>query len=300
MDVTRLRYFVHVATAHSFAVGARLAHVSPPAMSKAIRLLEDEVGAALFERTTRRVTLTAAGEQLLERGRGILAQIDALPEAIAHAGTEVAGELRIAAMEVFSSHVLPTAVAALIRAHAGVTPLIYEMTPDQMERHIALGSLDVGLTIGGGGARGVAYETLGTSPGVIVCGRRHPLYREGRITRADLARHPFVAPSFFQREHLPTLDQFPDAIYPRRVGATIELMQTGLELAVAGAYLGYFPHVSAIHHLRSGRLRALHGLRPGPPFQLRMLLRSGVPPSACVAALTQEIERTLRAAMATA
>jgi DNA-binding transcriptional LysR family regulator len=165
-----------------------------------------------------------------------------------------------------------------------------------MERHLVEGSLDVGLTIGGGGARGVVYESLGESPGVIVCGKRHPLYARGRISRADLERHSFAVPRFFQREHLPSLDQFPESIYPRTQGATIELMQMGIDLAIGGAYLGYFPRISVVHHLRVGVPRALRGLRSGPPFQLRMLLRAQGSAPAAVAALELELRKVLRRA----
>src|ERR1019366_6805831 len=157
MELSHLRYFVHVASSKSFAVGAKRAHVSAPAMSKAVRRLEEELGAPLFERTTRHVALTDAGTRLLLRCREILSQVDAIPGDILGGAGVIGGDLRVAAMEVFSIHLLPTAIAALVRKHPSVIPLVYEMTPDGMERHVEDGSLDLGLTIGGGGARGVVY-----------------------------------------------------------------------------------------------------------------------------------------------
>jgi DNA-binding transcriptional LysR family regulator len=294
MELTHLRYFFHVATTGSFAEGARRSHVTPPAMSKAIRKLEDELGAPLFERTTRKVALTSDGELLLDRCRQVLATVDAIPRELGEARGAVTGELRIAAMEVFSLELLPAAVGRVVKRHPGVVPLTYEMTPDLMERHLADGSIDVGFTIGGGAAPGVAYETLGESSGVVVCGRGHPLYRDGRLTRADLERHPFVVPRFFQRPHLPSLDQFPEGLVARKVGATIELLQMGVALAESGAYLGCFPEISVRRCLRAGSLRALRGLPRGTPFQLRVLLRAGVRPRPSAAALIAEVRRGLR------
>lgn len=294
MELTDLRYFVHVATLKSFGAGAKRAHISPSAITKAVQRLESDLSVVLFERTTRRVRLTTAGERLLEQGRELLSRVDAIPRELGGSEAAVGGDLRIAAMEVFSVNLLPAALTALVTEYPSVTPLVYEMTPDRMERHLAEGSLDVGLTIGGGGARGVVYHSLGVSPGVVVCGRAHPLYARRRITRADLERHSFVVPRFFEREHLPSLDQFPEASYPRRQGATIELMQMGIDLAIGGAYLGYFPRISVAHHLRGGVLRALSGLRSGPPFQLRMLLRGHGSVPASVAALELELRRVLK------
>jgi DNA-binding transcriptional LysR family regulator len=293
VELTHLRYFFNVATTGSFAAGARLSHVTPPAMSKAIRKLEDELGAPLFERTTRKVALTGDGEVLLDRCRQVLASVDGIPRELGEARGAVSGELRIAAMEVFSLELLPAAIARLVRAHPGVLPLIYEMTPDAMERHLADGSIDIAFTIGAGGAAGVTYETLGASRGVVVCGRGHPLYRGGRVTRGDLDRHPFVVPRFFQRPHLPSLDQFPEALAPRRVGATIELLQMGVALAISGAYLGCFPEISVRRSLRDGSLRALRGLPRGAPFELRVLSRAGVRLRPAATALVAEVRSVM-------
>src|SRR5688500_20187318 len=67
VELTDLRHFFPVAATGSFGRGARLSHVSPPAVSKAVRKLEDELGARLFQRTTRSVRLTPAGEALRAR-----------------------------------------------------------------------------------------------------------------------------------------------------------------------------------------------------------------------------------------
>jgi DNA-binding transcriptional LysR family regulator len=295
VELTHLRYFFHVATTRSFAAGARLSCVTPPAMSKAIRKLEEELGVPLFERTTRKVKLTADGEVLLDRCRQILARVDAIPHELGEARGAVAGELRIGAMEVFSLELLPAALGHVVREHPRLVPLTYEMTPDMMERHVVDGSIDVGFTIGGSAAPGVSYETLGTSRGVVVCGRGHPLHSRGRVDRADLDRHPFVVPRFFARPHLPSLDQFPEDIAPRRVGATIELLQMGVALAISGVYLGYFPEISVRRSLRDGSLRALRGLPRGVPFQLRVLSRAGARPRPAAAVLIAAVRRLLPA-----
>src|SRR5687767_12991529 len=106
MELADLRYFVAVATAQSFVGGARRVHVTPPAVSKAVRKLEDELGVSLFVRTTRRVELTGAGAALLERARPLLAGVEALRDLEAPAAAP-RGELRIGAMEVFSIYLLP-------------------------------------------------------------------------------------------------------------------------------------------------------------------------------------------------
>jgi DNA-binding transcriptional LysR family regulator len=294
LEITHLRYFVHVATSGSFSRGARLAHVSPPAMTKAIQKLEDELGARLFERTTRRVRLTEAGESLLRRARSVLDQIDGIRKDLDELDAKVSGELRIGAMEVFSVRALPRALASLVASHPEVVPLAFEMHPEAIVRHVAEGMLDVGFTIGPSTSKGLRVDILGSSPGRVVCGRGHPLYRGGLVASADLKRYPFVVPRFFQQEHLPSLDEFPEDRYARRVGATIELLQMGVELVLAGKLLGCFPEVSIDHLVKSKELVVLRGLRGLPRFDLLALTRDGVAPKRAAAALISLLRASLR------
>jgi DNA-binding transcriptional LysR family regulator len=293
MELSHLRYFLHVAQSGSFNRGARRAHVSAPAMTKAIQKLEDELGARLFERTTRRVTLTEAGLAVLARARAAIHQVEDIARDLEELEDTVAGELRIGAMEVFSIRVLPRSISALVAEHPKVRPIAYEMHPESIERALAEGLLDVGLTIGAPGSKEVNAERLGRSPGRIVCGRGHPLYRSRRISRAALLEHAFVVPRFFQREHLPSLDQFPEDRYPRRVGATIELLQMMVELTIAGTYLGYFPELSVAHHLATRDLVSLRGLTDLPSFDLWAWTRQGTTPKRAVAHLLRAVEAVL-------
>jgi DNA-binding transcriptional LysR family regulator len=287
MEVSHLRYFFYVAQTGSFRRGAELAHVSAPAMTKAIQKLEDETGARLFERTTRRVVLTEEGKVVFARAREVLGQIDGIRRDLDALQTSIAGELRIGAMEVFSVYALPRAIATLVLEFPELVPLAYEMHPASIVRHLEDGLLDVGLAIGAPPSKEVHIEVLGTSKGRIVCGRGHALYRKQRITKGDLSRYPFVVPRFFQREYLPSLDQFPDDIHPRKVGATIELLQMGVELTLSGRFLGYFPEVTIANHLATGSLRVLQGLAGLPSFDLQALTRGT--PKRSVVHLVNEI-----------
>jgi DNA-binding transcriptional LysR family regulator len=298
MELTDLRYFGNVASARSFSKGARLSHVSASAISKTIQKLEEELGCLLFTRTTRRVELTEAGLRLQRRCIAIFAEVDGLRADVAHAEDAVVGELRIGAMEVFSTKLLPAALSELVGAHPLVVPSAHEMVPQEMERLLGDGRLDVAFTIGATRTRGVTVLDLGRSPGVLVCGRGHPLYRGGVVRAADLERHPFVVPRFLGLEQLPALDQFPERAHPRTVGATIELMQMGIELATGGRYLGFFPEVCVREQLQQRRLRALRGMRFGVSFDLQALVREGAEPKRAARLLIDGVRVRVRAARA--
>ena len=95
MELRHLRYFVAVAEALSFTRAAERLHIAQPPLSMQIRALEEELGAALFHRTKRRVSLTAAGHAFLLRARQILADAETARDEVGRAARGELGRLRI-------------------------------------------------------------------------------------------------------------------------------------------------------------------------------------------------------------
>jgi DNA-binding transcriptional LysR family regulator len=95
VELRHLRYFVAVAEELHFGRAAQRLFLSQPSLSSQIRQLEAEVGSPLFERTTREVRLTPAGEALLERARDLLADVETALSAARSAAGVLKGELRL-------------------------------------------------------------------------------------------------------------------------------------------------------------------------------------------------------------
>lgn len=106
-----MRVFVAVAEAHSFAGAARLLKCSPAAVTRAVAALETHLGARLLHRTTRRQSLTDAGEAYLERVRHILLDLDDADSLVSSHTHQLSGVLRVLAPPVLASHVLAPLVA---------------------------------------------------------------------------------------------------------------------------------------------------------------------------------------------
>jgi DNA-binding transcriptional LysR family regulator len=295
VELTDLRYFSCAAAARSFSRGAIDAHVSPAAISKAIKKIEDELGTPLFVRTTRSVSLTEAGGILFERAKRIFAEVDGARDDIADLGDALAGRLRVGAMEVFSMSLLPRALGDFLAAAPAVVVHCHEMVPERMEPLITDGKLDVGFTVGGGISPRVRKTTLGVSPAVVVVGKRHPLYAQKRVSAADIERHAWVVPRFLGLEHLPPIDQYPDDVLPRRVGVTIELMQMAINLVVEAPLVGTFPAVNVRRAVADGRLRILTSAPVGPSFELNALTAAEAPRRRAVEALIAAVHETVRA-----
>lgn len=118
--VQSMSIFVRVAQQGAFAKAARELRMSPAAVTKHVRALESHVGARLFDRTTRHVSLTEAGRLFLERSRECLQAIEDAEASVRSLSTEPAGLLRVAA-PVDLQEALAPAIAAFTARHPKVT-----------------------------------------------------------------------------------------------------------------------------------------------------------------------------------
>lgn len=113
METRQLRYFVAVAETRHFGRAAERLHIAQSPLSQAIRQLEAQLGAPLFERTTRRVDLTAAGEALLVEAVRILASLDAARDQVGRVAAGALGRLRVGATGLATYRHVPEIVRRL-------------------------------------------------------------------------------------------------------------------------------------------------------------------------------------------
>jgi DNA-binding transcriptional LysR family regulator len=115
-----MRVFQEVVDQGGFAAAARKLHLAPAVVTRLVTDLEQHLGVRLLQRTTRRLSLTDAGEAYLARLRAILGDIDEA-QGVAQSHThEMAGTLRILALPVAATHMLAPLVAGFRRLHPGV------------------------------------------------------------------------------------------------------------------------------------------------------------------------------------
>ena len=120
VELRQLTYFEAVARCGGFTRAAAQLHVAQSAVSAQIRLLETELGVPLFQRTTRRVTLTAAGTLFLDRARRALAELDSARGELAEMSEVLRGRVAIGATSVLGPFDLPAALAALHGRYPGI------------------------------------------------------------------------------------------------------------------------------------------------------------------------------------
>ncbi|MEJ8279506.1 LysR substrate-binding domain-containing protein [Pseudonocardia spirodelae] len=194
MDLRQLRYFVAVAETRHFGRAAERLHMAQSPLSQAIRQLENQVGATLFERTTRRVDLTPAGASLLEDARRILAGVEDARRRVEQVAAGTEGVVTIGATDLAAYRLLPRMARVAGRRMPGVTlrfrpGLLTAAQEDALdERRIDLAVLRPPVVRPDLATRPVARERL-----IAALPAGHRLAEAATITLAELRHDDFVA-----------------------------------------------------------------------------------------------------------
>jgi DNA-binding transcriptional LysR family regulator len=195
MDLRQLRYLVALADERHFTRAAAREHIAQPALSQQIRRLETEVGLALVERTTRRVSLTEAGMVLVDRARRILAEVEAAnAELRDHAGIQ-AGRVTIGATSSLGPIDLSLLLATYHRSYPGVELTVRQRTSEELAARLRSDELDIAfLSVTGRIAGpGLVLRELVEEELVVVLPAGHHLAGRPQVTLAELRDEDFVS-----------------------------------------------------------------------------------------------------------
>jgi len=193
MEIRQLRAFVAIAELGTFTAGALRVHVTQAAISMQIRQLENELGAKLFIRAPRRVMLTEAGEQLLQRARQILRDHDAAVEEIAELAGAERGRLRIgSASAMVTTDVLPRLLKEVRKQHSAADITVASGTSEALVQQILAGELDVAFVSLPVEARGINTQRLSQDQLVAIASPRHRLAKQRTISAYTLAGEKLI------------------------------------------------------------------------------------------------------------
>jgi DNA-binding transcriptional LysR family regulator len=192
VQIQQLRYVVAVAAERHFTRAARRLHVAQPSLSSQVRALEFELGAELFDRSRRGVTLTAAGEQFLPWARQALADCESGREAVRELLGLHRGRLAIGATPSLTTGLLPPLLAAFRTRYPGVELLLRQAGSQDLVASLDEGELDVALVILPVGAPRVSARPLAEEELVLAVSPRHRFAGRSSITVKDLRGLPLV------------------------------------------------------------------------------------------------------------
>lgn len=192
MDLRQLEYVVAVAEERNFTRAAERVHISQSGVSAQIRQLERELGAELFDRSSRVTTLTVAGKAALEHARAALAATAALRQAVADIGQVVSGSLTVAMVIGCTITPLFDGLATFHRAHPGVELALLEGNSADLVADVRTGAVDLALVGMAELPHDMEAMTIISEPLVAAIPAGHPLAARPQITLHDLADHPLV------------------------------------------------------------------------------------------------------------
>lgn len=295
MDLRHLRYFQAVAEELSFSKAARRLHIAQPALSRAVKEIEETLGVGLLTRTRRSVALTPAGAVLLDDTRLLLQRLDETIRRVQRTAAGEEGELRLGYIGPPTQSFLGRIVKEFRRRHPRVTVVLEERTPERVWEMVARGRLTVAIT------RPVLPHHLGLHTLVLrqerlfaVLPRDHPLARGGPLRWRQLASEPLIILS--RREgvglHDAVLAACRRARFMPNLSHTPSLISTVLNYVEAGAGVGIVSE--SIRSITLGMPLIFRALSPVQTVDLVMVWSetNDTPPAAAFRRLLREWKET--------
>jgi DNA-binding transcriptional LysR family regulator len=196
LRMRHLDVLLAVAAEGSMQRAAQRAHLTQPAISKLVRELETMFGAPLFDRSKRGVTLTECGRALAIRAEYLRNDLERAREEIGAIGRGTLGSLRIGALPVVESALLPQCLMALRQIAPELRIRVQDGTGAALLDQLRRGEIDcvIGRLDAGADGKDIRTEKLLRLPTRIVARPRHPLAVRKRVTPEELASFPWVLP----------------------------------------------------------------------------------------------------------
>lgn len=164
MEFHQLRYFLAVADTASFTRAAARCCVAQPSLSQQIKKLEQQLGAPLFDRRNRVVTLTEAGRALLPRARRIIAEVADAHDRLGQDMASGTGPLRVGVIPTIGPFMLPAVMRRFLKQYPQCDLSVEEDLTERLLERISEHQLDFAITSTPISLKGAAVEVIGSEP----------------------------------------------------------------------------------------------------------------------------------------
>lgn len=238
-----------VAETEHLPTAAQRLHVSPSALSRTVKLVEDALGEELFVRSSRRIVLNAAGQRLLQAIRRSMTSLEhAMHHVLEH---DFSGDYRVTSLGVLTDYFVLPALLEMHEARPQVVPCLSTMLSREANRQLANGQIEVAFYYDATSMEGIVCRKIGQLANSVFCGNGHPLFGKKGVTLGDLAEHEFSIAAIGDRGT--PMDGWPvDA--KRKIGFQILMLSTNYRVALSGRMVCVLPDVVAHDEWKAGRL----------------------------------------------
>ena len=257
MEMNQLEFFRKVVEEGSFSKAAERVYRTQPAVSIAIRRLEEEIGAPLFERSQKTPALTDVGQVIYDYAKQILSLRDQALDGVAEMKLLKRGRVRIGANESTSHYLLPQIILDYLKRHPQVKVEIFGHSSDHLPREVLDGKVDFALM-----AFDPVDSDLKSFPVlkdelVLIMHPDHPLAKRAAVTVEELGKESFVAHNVKTGSRQRVIEVFAQHRTPLNITlelATIETIKRFVQLKIG---LGFVPRMCVAEELERGSLAAV-------------------------------------------
>lgn len=187
MTLTELRYILAVAQEKHFGKAAEVCFVTQPTLSLGVRKLEEELGAALFERYNNGVKLTAFGEQIVAQAKRVLHEATVLKDLAIHHKDPLKGVLRLGAIYTVGPYLFPHLIPALQKLAPDMPIAVQEDFTENFRDKLRNGEVDVVILALPFSEPNIQTLTLYDEPMVILLPEKHSWHKKKQIAPTELA-----------------------------------------------------------------------------------------------------------------
>ncbi|WP_053845718.1 LysR family transcriptional regulator [Paracidovorax avenae] len=240
----QLEAFVAVAEHRSFSEAAQRLGLTAQAVSQLVAELEAVLGFRLFDRTTRRVSLSSAGQDFLGPADTVLRHVRAADSAASDVRNRAAGIVRVGAPLVLASAAIPAAILAYQAQRPRVVVRVKDLSVDHLVDAVLAGDVDLAVGPDRPSGEGVRRVPMFDSLWVLWCAPTHPLARHSPLRWDDLRGHALVAAG---RDHERSVAQMhvnapqDDRVVPvdvvDNISTALGIAAQGLAATLAPAYV---------------------------------------------------------------
>lgn len=252
MNLTQLRYFVAVARNKSLSRAAHDLHISQPALTRQVKLLESELGGGLLQRHARGVSLTDLGQILLERAERQLRDFEQLRSDVADASIAPTGRLRIGCPPSLSTILLARPLKTFMQTHPKVIVEVRESISDDLWKAVLHDRLDIAIVSATGLQTSPHFmsEALFNEP-IWLFG---PRQKQGRLANQSLEDIPLILTHSNNAARDAVERDMRRSGHHLRIVAETDSPRLMVEMIKAGAGYTIAPYLTFIQHLRTREL----------------------------------------------
>jgi DNA-binding transcriptional LysR family regulator len=254
MDFPELEVLIALAQEGSFSRAAESLHRSQPAVSQAIRRLEEEVETQLMDRTSRKVALTGAGTVLLGYARRMVQLREDARRALEELQQFKRGVLRLAANESVSAYVLPPLLKAFRQALPSVKIEVLHCPSNAIATIMDEQDLDFGFLSFTPAQHDLVSRLLFRDELVLVLYPEHPLAKAKAVTPHQLANEKFIAHLVMTPSRKKLLDLFAREGVPLGIVMELSSLETIKDFVKAGDGVAILPRMCCARELATGEL----------------------------------------------